>query len=98
MSAAVHLDAAWSEAGLDSRAQCGDEVRSIPRNNARRPPMGSAREDAAATTAVPRKRCSKIVEWLRGDAAQAGREARRRDAPRAAASPERHGKSDDAYR
>jgi len=43
MSVAVHLDAAWSEAGLDSRAQCGDEFRSIPRNDARRP-QWAARE------------------------------------------------------
>ena len=76
MSAAVHLDAAWSEAGQDSRAQRGDEFRSIPRNDARRPSRGSARRDAAATTAVPRRRCCKIVEQPQADAAQLDRDSR----------------------
>ena len=69
MSAAVHLDAAWSEAGLDSRPH-GDEFRSIPRNDARRP-MGSAHPDAVCChrSASQGMHCSKIVEQLQGRSA-----------------------------
>jgi hypothetical protein len=59
-----------------THVQRGGEFRSIPRNDARRSPKGSARRDAAATTAVPRGRCSKIVEWQQANAAQLDKDSR----------------------
>jgi hypothetical protein len=85
MSAAVHLDAAWSEAGLDSRSHGDGEFRSIPRTRSekadgqramRRGAEESAHEMQPATTAVLRRTVARSWSSCKDAAHKLGSDSR----------------------